>query len=50
MREMQNERRDDATSIVKKAWLESWEYDPDSLHFSDDGLKLAGIGAHCDRP
>lgn len=36
MREMQNERRDDATSIVKRGWLypegrASWEYDPREL-------------------
>lgn len=30
-REMQNERRDDTTSIVKRAWLTSWEYDPTEL-------------------
>lgn len=42
MREMQNERRDDATSIVKAAWLEGWEYDPDTLNFSEE-RKLAGV-------
>lgn len=26
-REMQNERRDDAESLVKEAWLADWEYD-----------------------
>jgi hypothetical protein len=51
MREMQNERRDDATSIVKYAWLYpngiegpgSWEYDPDALVFNDDDLRLVGV-------
>lgn len=31
LREMQNERRDDATSIIKTAWLENWEFDPADL-------------------
>lgn len=31
MREMQNERRDDATSIIKRAYLQNWEYDPSEL-------------------
>ena len=26
-REMQNERRDEASAIVKRSWLEGWEYD-----------------------
>lgn len=34
-REMQNERRDDATSIVKEAWLKEWEFDPDELKITD---------------
>lgn len=32
-REMQNERRDDATSIVKAHWLEGQEFDPNDLVF-----------------
>jgi hypothetical protein len=38
-REFQNERRDEATSIVKRSWLKDWEYDPaelrmkESIHF-----------------
>ncbi len=31
-REWENKRRDDATSIIKQAWLSSWEYDPTDLH------------------
>lgn len=42
MREMQNERRDDATSIIKSGWLEEWEYDPDTLRFNED-MKLVGV-------
>lgn len=42
MREMQNERRDDASAIVKAAWLENWEYDPDLLTFSEE-LQLVGV-------
>jgi len=30
-REMQNERRDETTSIIKRAWLQNWEYDPIEL-------------------
>lgn len=48
MREMQNERRDDASSIVKHAWLYpnadgsgSWEYDPDALVFNEDRVLVA---------
>ena len=36
MRESQNERKDDSQSIVKRSWLENWEYDPDELVFTDD--------------
>lgn len=42
MREMQNERRDDATSIIKAGWLDAWEYDPDTLRFNED-MKLVGV-------
>ena len=30
-REMQNERRNDAESVIKEAWLQGWEYDPADL-------------------
>lgn len=30
-REMQNERRDEKTSLVKRIWLQDWEYDPIAL-------------------
>lgn len=30
-REMQNERRDEASSIIKRAYLHNWEYDPVDL-------------------
>lgn len=43
MREMQNERRDDASSIVKSEWLESWEYDPADLKFDAHFHYQAGI-------
>jgi hypothetical protein len=32
MREMQNELRDDKTSIIKRSYLHNWEYDPIELH------------------
>lgn len=43
MREMQNERRDDASSIVKSEWLEAWEYDPADLKFDAFHVFLGGI-------
>ena len=43
MREMQNERRDDASSIVKSEWLENWEYDPIELKFDMSFQFQAGI-------
>lgn len=48
-REFQNERRDDASSIVKRSWLypsdgaSSWEYDPAELKFDDDFQYQAGV-------
>lgn len=33
-REMQNERMDEAESVVRRAWLENWEYDPLDLKFN----------------
>lgn len=33
-REMQNERWDESTAIVKRAWLKDWEYDPTNLVFN----------------
>lgn len=32
-REMQNERRDDESSLIKWSWLTDWEYDPINLKF-----------------
>lgn len=43
MREMQNERRDDASSIVKSEWLENWEYDPVDLKFTMEFQYMAGV-------
>lgn len=40
-RELQNERRDDASSIIKEEWLEGWEFDPDELRFTDDFVAKA---------
>lgn len=34
-REMMNERRTDAESIIKLAWLKDWEYDPAEMEFTD---------------
>ena len=47
MREMQNERRDEATSIVKANWLTDWEYDPDKIVF-DDHFQLKEVVLGCD--
>ena len=50
-REFQNERRDDASSIVKLSWLypddgsASWEYDPASLTFGEHMQYVAGVVA-----
>lgn len=33
MRENQNERRDEASALVKSNWLTDWEYDPDKVEF-----------------
>ena len=40
-REMQNERRDETSSIIKSAWLRGWEYDPAELQD-----RLAGENKH----
>lgn len=48
-REFQNERRDDASSIVKMSWLypddgsRNWEYDPAALKFDERFMYQAGI-------
>lgn len=42
-REYQNERRDDASSIVKRAWLDGWEFDPADLRFGKEAALLAVI-------
>lgn len=43
MREMQNERRDDASAIVKASWLEAWEYDPVDIKFNAEYQYIGGI-------
>lgn len=42
-REYQNDRRDDASSIVKSSWLETWEYDPVDLKFDHRLMYVGGI-------
>jgi hypothetical protein len=48
-REFQNERRDDASSIVKLSWLypedgsKSWEYDPSTLRFDATFQYVSGV-------
>lgn len=48
-REFQNERRDDASSIIKMSWLypddggKSWEYDPTELKFDEHFSYQAGV-------
>ena len=48
-RELQNERRDDSSSIVKMSWLypedgsPSWEYDPLALKFDESFHYVAGV-------
>jgi len=42
-REFMCERRDDATSIVKKEWLQNWEYDPVDLKFDAHFQYVGGI-------
>ena len=50
-REFQNERRDDASSIIKMSWLypdngaPSWEYDPFTLKFDEHFSYQAGVVA-----
>lgn len=44
-REMQNERRDETTSIIKRSWIKF--YDPDDLKF-DEHLHLVGVLLGCD--
>lgn len=39
-RELQNERRDEASAIIKSSWLEGWEYEPQQL------WDLIGKGEH----
>lgn len=46
-RECQNERKDDSQSIVKRSWLEGWEYDPEGLTF-DEHFKLIEVALGCD--
>jgi hypothetical protein len=40
-REYLNDRRDDASAIVKPSWLRGWEFDPGKLHFDRDHKLLA---------
>ena len=44
-REVQNERRDDAESIVKKAWLKEWRVSEESFM---DSRELVRVDAGCD--
>ena len=46
-REMQNERRDSATAIIKSEWLENWEKDWADLKFRGEviGCELHYVGA-----
>lgn len=41
-REYQNERRDEASSIVKRSWLDGWEFNPGDLKLSKDH-QIVGI-------
>jgi hypothetical protein len=41
-REYLNERRDEASAIVKPSWLQGWEFDPAALKFDRDH-KLLGV-------
>ncbi len=51
-RELQNERRDDASAIVKEAWLSDWEYEPYDLRRQlfkkDSQLRLVSVVLSCD--
>ena len=48
-REYQNERRDDKTAIIKRAWLEDWEFDPERTMFGGEkGLPMYGVRLCCD--
>lgn len=40
-REMQNERRDDAESIVKKDWLKAWLFKPSELRFDANHILVS---------
>jgi hypothetical protein len=46
-REMQNERRDEETAIVKNSWLDGWEYDPAQEKY-DDKYQIALVQMGCD--
>ncbi len=39
-REMQNDRQDDSTSKIKRAWLENWEVDPGDMVFDRHKILL----------
>lgn len=41
-REMQNERRNDAESVIKEAWLQGWEYEPSDLKI-DAGFRVSAV-------
>lgn len=48
-REMQNERWDEVSAIIKRGWLypsdgrPSWEFDPDDLRFTPDSARLLAV-------
>jgi len=46
-REMQNEPRDEESSIIKAAWLKDWECNVEELVF-DKHLSMAGVILGCD--
>lgn len=46
-REMQNERRDETSAIIKNSWLKNWEYDPVEVKFDKDYI-LEAVVIGCD--
>jgi hypothetical protein len=42
-REMQNERRDEASAIIKESWLNDWEYDPAAFDLDVDWQVLGVV-------
>ncbi len=46
-REMQNERRDEETQIIKSSWLDNWEYDPAEEKY-DINYQIVFVVIGCD--